>query len=38
MDEMTETEKETNVCKLLRHDEDREQLKDLLESRNQIPR
>lgn len=36
MDEMTETEKETRMfCKLLRHDEDREQLKDLLESRNQ---
>jgi len=36
MDEMTEMEKETRMfCKLLRHDEDREQLKDLLDSRNQ---
>tara|TARA_B100000674_G_C37596387_1_gene803227 strand:+ start:26 stop:499 length:474 start_codon:yes stop_codon:yes gene_type:complete len=36
MDEMTEMEKETRMfCKLLRHDEDREQLQDLLDSRNQ---
>ena len=36
---MTETEKETKCFdKLLRHDEDREQFQDLLESRNQFPR
>ena len=36
MDDMTEMEEETRMfCKLLRHDEDRVQLQELLNSRNQ---
>lgn len=36
MDKMTEVEEETRMfCKLLRHDDTTEQMKDLLESRNQ---
>jgi hypothetical protein len=36
MDELDEVEQETRMfCKILRHDEDRVQLKDLLTSRNQ---
>ena len=36
MDNMTSTEEETRMfCKLLRHDDTSEQMKDLLESRNQ---
>ena len=36
MDNMTSTEEETRMfCKLLRHDDTTEQMKDLLESRNQ---
>jgi hypothetical protein len=36
MDDMTSTEEETRMfCKLLRHDDTSEQMKDLLESRNQ---
>lgn len=36
MDDMTSSEEETRMfCKLLRHDDTSEQMKDLLESRNQ---